>query len=137
MEPSEANALHAELVAGFFRPPRIVGCGYRGRDGQDVLIVSHVELWPWRTIVRASVTRRGSIATNEGHPDDHTFTDRWLQDWSLDDDVGTRYLPSGAGIAGDGFCRDVEAQFATAVPSTATRLTIHVPTGGRIDIMLT
>ncbi|MAT05343.1 MAG: hypothetical protein CL424_09920 [Acidimicrobiaceae bacterium] len=68
MEPSDANALHADLVAAFFRPPRVVACGFEGFADGEVTIVSHVELWPWRTVVRGSVTRSGSVGYNEGWP---------------------------------------------------------------------
>jgi hypothetical protein len=136
VEPAAADALHAELVGAFFHPPRIAVCGFEGFINDDVLIVSHFELWPWRTVVRGSLTRPGSIERNDGTTD-VTYPDRiWLYDWSLQDDVGTDYQLSAAGLGGDGFCKDVDVRFGNAVPATATQLTIVAPTGRRIEVAL-
>jgi hypothetical protein len=139
VEPSEANRLHADLVAAFFHPPRIVECGFEGFADREVTIVSHVEWWPWRTVVCGSVTRSGSIGYNEGLPSEsdsarQDFT--WFREWSLVDDVGTDYHQVGAGRSGDGFCSDVDVRFRTPVPPEATRLTITTPGGHRIEVPL-
>ena len=139
MKPTEADALHATLVAAFFHPPRLVVCAHEGLIDDDVLVLSHVELWPWRTVVRGSVTRPGSIKHNEGAPGPQGElgpSSTWLHDWSLQDDVGTEYHLSSSGLGGDGFCRDVDVRFRTPVPAEATRLTIVAPTGRRIDLAL-
>jgi hypothetical protein len=136
VDPDAADALHAELVGAFFHPPRIAVCGFEGLINDDVLIVSHLELWPWRTVVRCSVTRPGSIGHNDGATDGTKPIRIWLHDWSLQDDVGTEYRPSGAGLGGDGFCEDVDVRFSNAVPAEATLLTIVAPTGRRIEVAL-
>lgn len=135
VEPSDADASHADLVVAFFHPPRVVVCAFESSVDDEITIVSHVELWPWRTIVRGSVTHAGSNA-------DHTMSDgghltrSWLQQWSLVDDVGTEYQKAGAGRGGDGFCQDVEVRFSTAVPPEARMLTITAPGGHRIELTL-
>ena len=138
MEQSDANALHADLVAAYFHPPRIVVCGFEGSGNDDVTIVSHVELWPWRTVVRGSVTRPGSIDYNEGppNPEDDVGDMGWYEDWALVDDVDTEYRKAGAGRHGGGFCSDVEVSFENAVPPDATRLTIFTPGGHCIELPL-
>jgi hypothetical protein len=139
VEQPDADAVHADLVARLFHPPRVVACGFEGAVDDDVTIVSHVELWAWRTVVRGSVTRVGSIAYNEGMPDasdPRGDVGSWLREWRLADDVGTEYRPAGAGRGGDGFCSDVHFSFRTAVPAGATRLTIVTPDGHRIEVPL-
>ncbi len=138
VEPSDAAALHADLVSGFFHPPRIVVCGFEGSVDDEVTIVSHIELWPWRTIVRGSVTHSGSIRSNENSPgaSDRMHQRDWFEQWSLADDVGTEYHRAGGGRGGDGFCADVEVQFRTAVPAEATLLSITAPGDHRIEMAL-
>jgi hypothetical protein len=48
-----------EMVETFVHPPRIVVVGARHDLGDDrLLIVSHVELWPWRVVVRGTMANR-------------------------------------------------------------------------------
>lgn len=139
MDQPDPDSLHADLVAQIFHPPRVIACGFEGKVDNDVTIVSHVELWPWRTVVRGSVTRAGSIAYNQGMPgpmDPRGDQMNWFTQWALTDDVGTDYHQVGAGRGGDGFCSDVDVRFRTAVPSNATRLSIFTPGGHRIEVPL-
>ena len=139
VESSDANASHADLVAAFFHPPRVVACGFEGSVGDVVTIVSHIELWSWRTVVRGSVTLAGSIGYSQdrtAEPDWAREAGTWFREWSLVDDVGTDYEQAAAGRGGDGFCSDVEVRFSTAVPPEATRLTIIRPGGHRVDTPL-
>ena len=113
-------------------------CGFEGSVDDEVTIVSHIELWPWRTIVRGSVTHSGSIRSNENSPgaSDRMHQRDWFEQWSLADDVGTEYHRAGGGRGGDGFCADVEVQFRTAVPAEATLLSITAPGDHRIEMAL-
>lgn len=135
MEPPNSFALHADLVSAFFHPPRVVACAFESSIDDEVTIVSHVELWPWRTIVRSSVTHADSVAGNTTSDWVHQ-AGSWLQQWSLVDDVGTEYQMAGGGRGGDGFCQDTEFRFSTAVPPEARMLTITAPGGHRIELML-
>ncbi|MAT07037.1 MAG: hypothetical protein CL424_18540 [Acidimicrobiaceae bacterium] len=138
VEPSDADALHAELVAAFFHPPRIVVCGFEASLDDEVIIVSHVELWPWRTVVRGSLTHPGSIGYDDrtAGPGEMMRRLEWFHEWSLTDDVGTSYHQVEAGRGGDGFCSDVNVAFQPAVPSEATLLTIAVPGYQDIEVAL-
>lgn len=138
VEPSDADALHADLVSGFFHPPRIIVCGFEGTVDDEITIVSHVELWPWRTIVRGSFTQSGSVVSNESLKglEDRARQRAWFEQWSLADDVGTEYHQNGASRGGDGFCSDVHVECRTPVPAEATRLSIMAPRGHLIEVAL-
>lgn len=47
-----------QLAKAFVYPPRIIPLGLRhvGSDGQ-IVVVSHVEIWPWRVVVQGARTR--------------------------------------------------------------------------------
>lgn len=48
-----------EKLDAFMRPPRVFEVGYRyeSADG-EILIVTSVETWPWRTVIRGVTTNR-------------------------------------------------------------------------------
>ena len=115
----------AELVDAFVHPPEIVAVGHRGEtESGEVLVVSHLELWLWRVVVRCLRAHRVPPANHgpslEAVPDangsgvavmrvvmagpEETELRRsqtaWLQQWQLTDDIGTSYRMSRAGSSG-------------------------------------
>lgn len=137
----------AELVSAFVRPPRLVAIGRRTTSGEIVEIISHLELWPWRVVlrgVRASDATRPLDLGHRAQPADPDTTTTgvvtaevvtgdgaWARDlqrltsWEISDDVGTEYRSSSASGGGVGtMWEDFSIQFEPAVPANASTLRI-------------
>ncbi|HNI35998.1 MAG TPA: hypothetical protein PLV93_11390, partial [Microthrixaceae bacterium] len=42
-----------EMVEAFIHPPTVLSIGVRRVEGSTVVVLASVELWPWRTVLRA------------------------------------------------------------------------------------
>jgi hypothetical protein len=100
-----------EFVEAFVRPARVIEAPHRRLVDDEVLVVSHIEIWRWRVVVRGlrgdpnfrpsrrevSTIRHGAqlvdVAPEEGHPLQRDID--WLPAWRLTDDVGTVYRNAG------------------------------------------
>jgi hypothetical protein len=142
------NGSGADWIDAEVHPPRLVTVAQRVAlaDG-SVRVVSHVELWPWRTVVRgvyahehrdprtgSSNAAQESVAPWRFEP----MNADWFAGWLLGDDTGTLYRRTGAGIggaAGD-LWASFNIEFASPVPRQASRLTIHTRDGDRIEVAI-
>ena len=62
-----------DMLDAFIRPPRVFEVGYRHESAEgEVLIVTSVEIWPWRTVVRGVTANR---TTRWGTPFQSTSVD--------------------------------------------------------------
>jgi hypothetical protein len=133
VDDEEADRLHAELVEAFFHLPCLVTVGSRRTTAAAVTIVSHVELWPWRTIIAGSVAPADGV--DRSHRDRRERAE-WFTWWSISDDVSTDYRQQGGGSHGNGFCSDFHIRFEPAPPVEATLLVVTTPDGDVIDVQL-
>ena len=130
-----------QLVDAFYYPPRLLPVAHRSELSHgNVLIVSHVELWPWRTSVRGGFTDgvetdrpTPRIAPTTGLHHSKGPLSEWIHDWVLTDDADTVYLGGGASTNGN-VIHDFIIDFAAPVPAAATALTITTPVGTRIEV---
>jgi hypothetical protein len=141
-----SNVTGADWIDPFVHPPRLVAIGHRVElaDG-SVRVVSHVELWPWRTVVRGVYAHPRLNAANDGtdSPDTPGWVgpweaETWFGGWQLGDDMGSEYRRTGGGMGGaaDVPSTDFNIEFASPVPSQATRLTIQTPDGDNIELAI-
>jgi len=130
----DADRLHTDLVAAFFHPPKLISCGRRLTDGDGAItIISHVEVWTWRTIIAGSRARNDGVQLSGTKLRESV---EWFGGWSIVDDVHTEYRQLGAGSGGDGFCVDFHIKFSSAVPTHATQLVLTTPNGDDIELTL-
>jgi hypothetical protein len=130
-----------ELVDAFVHPARVIQTPYRG-SGDQVLVVSHIEIWPWRVVVRGLradatfVPRRREVQTVrhgirpvDVAPDEGGLLQLdadWPGQWSLHDDVGTAYrYTGGTGDFRGVLWTDFSIAFEPAVPDAAGELTLR------------
>lgn len=156
----------AELFDAFMHPPRIVSIGHRSVSvAGEIRIVSHIELWPWRVVVRGTRANRhavpkpsqrldsrassplvdpatsvpsvvGAIEIQVSPSEDHRVASRWFMNWRLIDDVGSEYRPAGGGGHGAHGWSDFAIQFEPAVAVEARRVSIETPDGDVIEVPL-
>ena len=152
-----------EMVDAFVHAPLLVPIGERV-DGEDfVVVLSHVELWPWRVVVRAlvanpnfapqslrlptgnagassgvGVVTADVVALTEQHHERWRRQIEWMNSWELADDTGTQFNSSGwsGGPSDDQLWSDLELRYDTIVPPNAHRLTISGPTFDSIEVAL-
>ena len=156
----------AELVDAFVHPPTILTVARRDElsDGR-VRIVSHLELWPWRVVVRGVRANRFPTmpkhATRQPYEFDESSSElasgrvdihepdaaevrafrkesEWMTGWRLSDDVGTEYQLLGAGSGGSGgeLWSEFHSEFHPRVPSDARVLSIHPPDDDAFPVAL-
>ncbi len=151
-----------EMVDAFVHAPVLVPIGKRA-DGDRIVVLSHVELWPWRVIVRALVadpqfapqpvqSPTGDLEASGGvgvvtaeilglTEQRHERWRRdieWMNSWTLADDAGTEFVASGwsGGPSDDQLWCDLALNYDTAVPPQAQRLTISGPVIGSVEVPL-
>lgn len=147
-----------ELTDAFIHPPVLVPIGERFEDDL-VVVVSHVEIWPWRLVVRGLVadpnfepdaivlppTELSSPADDNSALDaigQHRHRWRrgidWMNSWSVVDDAGTEFVATGwKGSPFDGqYWCDLELQYEGVAARSARRLSISGPVIGSIDVNL-
>jgi hypothetical protein len=140
-DPPDPTA--AELIDAFIHPPRLITIAQRVEltDGR-VRVLSHLELWPWRTVISGvyASARRADVPQEARARHQWPFvavdgTD-WFSAWQLDDDVETVYDRTGGGGGGSGgdLWATFHVEFVPNVPSRAKRLTIHMPDGDPIQV---
>ena len=158
-DPSDVGL--AEFFDAFMYPPILVHVGHRTEWAEGpIRIVSHVELWPWRVVVRGARADRHAVPrpserfdSRAAHPSigagPGTVTgrivsgradDRYrglrggINQWSLSDDIGTQYrMTGGGGIAAAGWY-DFAIEFAPAAPPSCGRLSIRTADSDVIDV---
>jgi hypothetical protein len=161
-EPSDVTA--PKLVDAFIHPPDVADVGFRAEStAGEVLIVSLVEVWPWRTVIRGLRADKSASVSSLGarpQPDsdapsgvvvgaarlmpDQEMLERqravaaWYTAWRVADDVETEYRSVGAGGGGSGgaLWSDFRIEFQPGVPQTARHLAIISPDGHEISLHL-
>jgi hypothetical protein len=115
-------------------PPKIVAIGNRRELENGIIrIITHVELWTWRVVVRGSMLppppwkRVGPLGSADDRGAARAQLHAWHLAWRLTDDVGTVYVLRGSGGGGDGSHWDFDVRFDPQVPPDARVLSIHVP----------
>lgn len=151
-----------EMVDAFVHAPLLVPIGERV-DGDLVVVLSHVELWPWRVVVRALVAnpnftpkavqfptadRDTSAGVGVVHAEVATLNDQhrerwrrgieWMNSWTLADDVGTAFLASGwsGSPSDDQLWSDLALTYDPVMPPDAQRLIISGPVIGSVEVVV-
>lgn len=147
-----------DLVEAFVQPPHIVPLAVRESNGATIVVLTAVELWPWRTVLRGVVansefvprrrtlpvvppdappgTISGMIRT-VADPAGHRVHAEWMASFALHDDSGTEFRLigwSGGGPLDQQLWADVEWNFDAPVPASATRLMISGPIIGECEV---
>ena len=142
VEEHEADDARALVIANI-RPPRLIAAPSRERVGDQIVVFSHVELWPWRIVLRGALANE---AVRLPEPDldseqrDRFFADgglhRWMTDWQATDDLGSdyRFAGSGGGGSGGDLWMDFHVQFDPAPPENAKRLTFTRSDGIEVHV---
>lgn len=166
MADFSSNVTPADLVDAFIHPPTLVEVAARAEsDTGEVLIVSHLELWPWRVVVRGvradryadtsptvlpvppdlSATARTvlveAVRADRSRPDALARRQAhaaWYTSWQIADDIATDFQRVGAGGGGSGgnLWSDFRVEFHPSVPPAARQLTITSPYGDEIAVRL-
>lgn len=132
-----------EMVEAFVHPPRLVEVARREASGDGrVLVVSHVELWPWRVVVRGVIANHHPTTVDpvdgEAMRARFLLDSEWMTGWSLVDDADSEYHSSTGSMGGSGGDTWVEfhIEWHPCVPAAATTLTIRPPDGNAFDVPL-
>ncbi|MBI4936402.1 MAG: hypothetical protein HY828_21190 [Actinobacteria bacterium] len=159
MSHEPPGASFSDLVDAFLRPPKLLRINHR-RETPDglVRVLSHLELWPWRVVLRgaradknelddAEIQRQipsppeapGSSTVSVGvlgpeHLASNRAAMEWTLGWSIFDDLGTEYRVIGASSGGAGRWSDFEVTFEPPVPVTVSRVTISALDGDVIEV---
>ncbi len=142
-----------EMIDAFVHPPILIPIGKR-IEADRVVVLSHIELWPWRTVVRGVIAQRdvrppvlpaatadddpsitgGVVTAHVVDSSDDMWADRregieWMSDWTLIDDIGTNYESRGwHGLPTTGqLWSDVAWEYRTPTPADARVLTLAHP----------
>ncbi len=148
----------AALVAGMMQPPVLVPVGRRFDFDDAILLFSHVEIWPWRLMLRAAHASRGVPPpmklplTSDGELDKeaakamvserrglgHPLTASWMNGWAAVDDVGTDYRVVGGGSGGPGgdWWRDFHVHLEPAPPTAAHSVSLMGPRDATLTVAL-
>jgi hypothetical protein len=156
-EPPDVS--FSDLINAFLHPPRLLPIGQRHESDDGVVsVLSHLELWPWRVILRGA--RADPNAEDESvrhlttlpqqHDDgpvgisigvlepEHRGRNRavmeWTTAWLLADDLGTDYRIIGASTSGGLRRSDFEVTFEPQMPPNAKRVTITTPDGDAVEV---
>lgn len=151
-----------EMVEAFVHAPLLVPVGERV-EGDLVVVLSHVELWPWRVVVRAMVANpdfnprarqfptggpnaSAGVGVVTGEITDQAEQHRerwqrgieWMNSWTLTDDLGTEFLASGwsGAPSDDQLWSDLTLTYDTVLPPTAQRLIISGPVIGSVEAVV-
>ena len=155
----------AQLVDAFVHPPELVEVAWRAEstDG-GVLIVSHLELWSWRVVVRGLRANRFAMTTPAAVPsvpgevassaygvaelqvvssdasgvESRLEATRWFTGWDFVDDVGTvnRCVSGGGGGSGGLLWSEFHVEFQPTPPPIAEHATLKAPDGSYIPVEL-
>jgi len=133
------------LVLANMRPPKLIAAASRDRVGDQIVVFSHVEVWPWRVVLRGALANE-EVRLPEPHLDseqqDRFFADgglhRWMTDWQATDDLDSdyRFAGSGGGGSGGDLWMDFHVQFDPAPPENANWLTFTRPDGIEVRVEL-
>jgi hypothetical protein len=150
------------MIDAFVHAPTVVPIGERF-DGDRVVVVSHVEIWPWRVVVCALVANPrftpqpvrfpnegvdGSTANGVVTAEVVALTEwgrerwrreiEWMNSWTLADDAGTQFRANGwsGSPSDDQLWCDLDLAYDGVVPPTAQRLIVSGPAIGQIDVAL-
>jgi hypothetical protein len=162
MDSSPSQPTARELIDAFVHAPTLLPIGER-IEGDRIVVLSHVEVWPWRVVVRALVANphftpqpmrfpngdmdastavgvvTAEVAASTGHQRERWQRDiEWMNAWTLADDTGTQFRSSGwSGRPSDDqlWC-DLALTYDMVVPPIAQRLVISGPAIGQIDVAL-
>lgn len=153
-----------ELIDAFIHPPKIVLVAQRFVS-DHVVVVSHVEVWPWRVVVRAltanpgysvqhaeapqsdpptgDTSQTGSVSVSIVEPSEERINRfrrdiEWMQSWVLTVDSGSKLHAAGwkGGVNEDSLWRDLELQYDVVLAPGSERLTISHPDFGLLDVNL-
>lgn len=164
MPNERAPVTPSEMIDAFVHPPRIVSIGRRTESAVgELLIVSHVELWPWRVVIRGlGADKRATTALSlpdmspfEPEVSPGTLSGRliepsratrerfraqhvWVTTWVIEDDVSTEYRLVGASSGGHGGDTwwDFDIRFHPGAPAGARFLTLVPPGSEPISLDL-
>jgi hypothetical protein len=151
----------ANLLDAFMHPPRLYRVAHRTEspDGR-ILIVTHVELWPWRIVIRGARaikpapprrllgegvptgdqppgSVRGAVRDQSPAEVERARTEaRWFTDWQISDDVGTSYLAQGSHSGGNETWTDYAIEFQPSAPAGASHLTITIGDGEVVELTI-
>lgn len=150
-----------EMIDAFVHAPTLIPIGERIDGDGLVVVVGHVEVWRWRVVVRALVanpdftprpmrfpTASGDASAelgvvtveigdlNEQRLERLRRNREWMNSWTLADDTGTVFPPSGwsGSPSDDELWCDLALTYDMVVPPTAQQLIISGPTIGQIEV---
>lgn len=148
------------MIDAFVRAPIVVPIAQR-YEGNPVVIVSQLEVWPWRVVLRGVVANPDfmPVGTNESSPDLETdglgtstvslrratrdevvgwrrHVD-WMLSWTLSDETGSERPASTwqGGPSDNELWSDVALTFDVVVPTNSDRrLVVSHPDVGQIEV---
>jgi hypothetical protein len=152
----------SDLIDAFMRPPKLLPIDRRLETDDGVVhVLSHLELWPWRVVLRGAgadknatddgvrqlaipsqTDVRGSSTVSVGVlRQEHLAENRAAMDrtvgWGIADDLGTEYRMIGASSGGGGRWWDFEVRFEPPMPTTVRRVMISAPNGELVEVAAT
>lgn len=149
----------SDLVDAFMQPPRLLQIDRRLETHDGVVrVLSHLELWPWRVVLRGAFADKNETDDGVRQPTIPSQTDvqgpstvsvgvlgrerlarsraamDWTLGWSIADDLGTGYRMIGASSGGGGRWWDFEVTFEPPVPTNVKRVMISAPDGELVEV---